>query len=63
MPARRADSLEVVRSWVNVTAILSLFENLVRYDTEARTAVEDRGPRGSVRGQGRSNRTFGHRRR
>lgn len=43
MPARRADSLEVVRSWVNVTAILSLFENLVRYDTEARTAVEGRG--------------------
>jgi len=32
----------MVRAWIYVSAILSLFENLVRYDAEAKEAIEGR---------------------
>lgn len=42
LAARRANSSEMVRAWIYLSAILSLFENLVRYDAEARKAIEGR---------------------
>lgn len=32
----------MVRAWINLSAILALFENLARYDDEAKEAIDDR---------------------